>query len=107
MSSLNKVDVHNFEASVINNPRPVLVDFYADWCGPCKAQAPILEAFSGDYEGKVDFVKVDVDKNTELSKQYGVRSIPTLVIFKDGNAVNTHVGLSDRKALSALLNQVA
>lgn len=107
MSIVSKVDAQNFAASVIENQRPVLVDFYADWCGPCKAQAPILEAFSGDYEGKIDFVKVDVDKNAELSKQYGVRSIPTLVIFKDGEAVDIHVGLGDRKALSALLNKVA
>ena len=82
----------NFESEVINSDKPVLIDFWAVWCGPCKAIAPIVEELSVEYEGKLKVGKLNVDDNQQTSIRFGVRSIPTLLIFKNGKLADTIIG---------------
>jgi thioredoxin 1 len=82
----------NFESEVINSDKPVLIDFWAVWCGPCKAIAPIVEELSVEYEGKLKVGKLNVDDNQQTSIKFGVRSIPTLLIFKNGKLADTIIG---------------
>jgi len=82
-----------------------LVDFYADWCGPCKMIAPVLEQLSGEYEGKANFVKLDVDASPDVAQSFGVMSIPTLIVFKDGQPVAKAVGFQQKAQLAALINR--
>ena len=95
-----------FEEQVINAGTPVLVDFWADWCGPCKMIAPIVEELAEEYDGQVSFAKVDVDSNPQAATQYGVRSIPTLLIFKDGKPVDQVVGAVPKEILKKRLEAV-
>jgi thioredoxin 1 len=94
----------SFEDEVLKSDVPVLVDFWAAWCGPCKMIAPILEDVAGTYEGKVKIVKVDVDANGDTPAKFGVRGIPTLILFKDGNAVSTKVGALSKTQLTAFID---
>ena len=87
----------------INTEKPVLVDFWATWCGPCKLQAPILHEFKTEIGDKVKVIKVDVDQNPELANKYGINSIPTLAVFKDGDIKEKSVGLTTKAGLSALV----
>ena len=89
----------DFEEKVLKSELPVLVDFWADWCMPCKMIAPIVEELSTEYDGKIDFAKLDVDSNPSTAMTYGVRSIPTLLIFKDGKPVDQIVGAVPKGAL--------
>ncbi len=89
----------NFEAEVRNSPVPVVVDFWAGWCGPCKQIGPSLEELSSHYAGKVKIVKVNVDENPDLPAQFGVRGIPALFLFKDGQIVSNKVGAAPKAAL--------
>jgi thioredoxin 1 len=92
----------NFEQEVLGSDVPVIVDFWAEWCVPCKMIQPILEEISSDYAGKVKVAKVNVDEEGELAGQYNVISIPTLLLFKDGNVVNQQVGAGSRQNIEAL-----
>ena len=103
MSKPIAVGEANFHAEVIASAVPVLVDFWATWCGPCKAIAPELEALAAETEGKLKVVKVDVDANNDLAAQYGIRSIPTLLLFKGGALVDSPIGLADKNALLAFV----
>ena len=86
----------NFEEVVLKSSKPVLVDFWAEWCGPCRMLGPIIEELSSDYDGKAVIGKVDVDSNQQYAAQFGVRNIPTVIIFKDGELVNRQVGVSQK-----------
>ncbi|WP_273402275.1 thioredoxin [Traorella massiliensis] len=98
--------VNKEEFESIKNNGIVLVDFYADWCGPCKMVAPVLEELSMEYEGQINFVKVNVDQEGDLAGEYGVMSIPNLVLMKDGQVVKQVVGYQPKPAIKALIDTV-
>ena len=104
MATLTQITQKTFQDQVIKNAKPVLVDFYAEWCGPCRAQTPILENLAGEYADRIDIVKVNVDQDADLSSRYNVRSIPTLILFKGGEAVNVQVGMSTVNQLKSVIN---
>ena len=107
MSQLvNEFTDANFENDVTNSEIPVLVDFWATWCGPCKAIAPIIEEIAEDYKGKVKVGKVDVDQNQNSAMKFGVRSIPTLLILKNGEVVNQIVGSVPKSEISEKLDTI-
>jgi len=94
----------NFDQEVLKAETPVLVDFWAEWCGPCRMVGPVVEELAGDYEGKVKVGKVDVDTNPQISMKYGIRSIPSLLIFKDGEVVDQIVGAVPKPHLQKQLD---
>lgn len=94
----------DFDALVINADGPVLVDYWAPWCGPCKMVAPILDQLAGEYAGKLTIAKLNIDDNPETPKKFGVRGIPTLSLFKNGNVEATKVGALSKSQLSAFLD---
>ena len=96
-----KADKNTFQAEVLDASEPVVVDFWAEWCGPCKMIGPSLEEISNEMAGKVKIAKVNIDENPEIAAQYGIRSIPTLMIFKGGQVADMKVGASPKTALSA------
>jgi len=94
-----------FDAEVLQSSQPALVDFWAPWCGPCRAIAPILEELAGEYKGKIKVAKVNVDDNKKLAGDHGVMSIPTMILFKDGKVVDKVIGLVPKDRLKALLDK--
>ncbi|MBC8108447.1 MAG: thioredoxin [Anaerolineae bacterium] len=94
----------NFEAEVIKSTTPVLVDFWADWCGPCKMLAPTIEKLANDYVGKVKVGKVDTDSNRDVSMKYGISAIPTVILFKNGQVAQKFVGLRGEKDFKEALD---
>ncbi|MBI4293609.1 MAG: thioredoxin TrxA [Betaproteobacteria bacterium] len=93
-----------FEPEVLKSDLPVLVDYWAEWCGPCKAIAPVLEEVAKDYTGKLKVAKLNVDDNQEIPKRYGIRGIPTLMLFKNGNIEATKIGALSKSQLTAFLD---
>ena len=96
----------NFKSEVIDSSQPVLVDFWAEWCGPCKMIAPAIEELAADFDGKAKVVKVNVDEQPKLAQEYGVRSIPTLLFFRDGKVAEQLVGAAQKDALAEKLNSL-
>lgn len=94
-----------FTAEVLQSPVPVLVDYWAEWCGPCKMIAPILDEVSTAYEGKLQIAKMNVDENRDIPAKFGIRGIPTLMIFKDGQLAATKVGALSKAQLTAFIDQ--
>ena len=99
MSNITEITDSNFDQEVLQSDVPVVVDFWAEWCGPCRMVAPIVEELSEEYNGKVKFGKLDVDSNSGVAARYGIRSIPTLLIFKSGDEVGRLVGAKPKVQL--------
>jgi thioredoxin 1 len=95
----------NFEQEVLKSPAPVLVDFWAEWCGPCRRLAPTVDALAADYDGRVIVGKMNVDDNPNVPGRYGIRGIPTLLLFKNGQIVESVVGLTDKQHLASLIDR--
>ena len=102
-----KTDNNSFKKDVLEASEPVVVDFWAEWCGPCKMIAPALEEISTEMAGKVKIAKLNIDENPELAAQFGVRSIPTLMLFKGGQVADMKVGAAPKTALAAWINGAA
>ena len=102
---IKHVSDSSFEADVLQSQQPVLVDYWAEWCGPCKMIAPLLDELSGTYEGKLRIAKMNVDENRDIPAKFGIRGIPTLMIFKDGQLAATKVGALNKAALTAFIDQ--
>lgn len=103
MSNIDEIFTKDQLKEIIKSSTPTLVDFYATWCGPCKMQTPILHEFKEELANKVNIVKVDVDQNPELASEYAVQSIPTLIMFKNGQLKEKMVGLTTKATLSEML----
>ena len=103
MSQPLHITDENFESEVLNSDKPVLVDFWATWCGPCRMIAPIIEDLAKDYEGKAVIGKLDVDNNQLAAEKFGIRSIPTILIFKGGQLVDTIIGAVGKPYITELL----
>src|SRR6187402_2998394 len=94
-----------FQTEVLDSDTPVLLDFWAEWCGPCKSIAPVLDELAGQYEGKLKIVKINIDENQQTPRQFGVRGIPTLMIFKDGKVAGTQIGAVGKGQLAQFIDK--
>ena len=99
MAEVIDVTDETFQAEVLDSDKPVIIDFWAEWCAPCRATTPVLESLAGDKAGQIKIVKLNVDQNPSTAGNYNIRSIPTLILFKNGNAVETLVGAMSKEAL--------
>ncbi|MBG02083.1 MAG: thioredoxin [Acidimicrobiaceae bacterium] len=102
---INQVTDKNFEKEVLSSSLPVLVDFWAEWCGPCKMIGPILEEINQELNKKIRIVKVDVDSNSQTAMKYAIRSIPTLIIIKEGSVIAQHIGAASKAQLENFINE--
>ena len=96
----------SFDEEVLLSGKTVLVDFYADWCGPCRMMAPVIEELAEEYDGKVKIGKLDVDENSDIAARYGVMSIPTIILFKNGEVFSKSVGLQDKEVLENAIKEM-
>ena len=105
MSESVAIDDSNFEQVVLNSKIPVLLDFWATWCAPCRMVAPVVDELAKEYDGKISFGKVDVDQNPKIASKYGIMSIPTLILFKDGKPITNMVGFRPKAQLKQSLDE--
>jgi len=105
MDKAKPVNQQNWDSEVINSKIPVFVDFWAEWCGPCRMVGPVVEELAGEYAGKVNFVKVNVDENNELASKYNVFSIPTLALFSKGQIVAQQVGAASKSSYKGMIDR--
>jgi len=103
--SIKHITSENFESDVLKSDEPVLMDFWAEWCGPCKMLAPILDQIADEYKGRLQIAKLDVEESQAIAMQFGVRSIPTLILFKGGVVEAQHVGMLSKEQLAKLLDE--
>ena len=106
MTEIQHVSDESFNSEVLNSDIPVLVDYWAEWCGPCKVIAPVLEEIANEYDGKMKVCKLDIDANEATPPKYGIRGIPTLMLFKNGNVEATKVGALSKSQLTAFLDSI-
>jgi thioredoxin 1 len=106
MADLLQVTDDNFDAEIVNSDLPVMVDFWAEWCGPCRMVAPVVEELAKEYEGKIKVAKMDVDKNRQTPAKFGIRNIPTLILFKGGEVANTIIGAQPKSSIEAELKKL-
>ncbi len=102
---ISNISEENFDKEVLNSTKPVLIDFYADWCGPCKQMGPIVESVADETSNSINIFKVNVDEENNLAMKYGISSIPTLVFLKNGEVVRNLVGLRDKEELIEFINK--
>lgn len=107
MSNVNKTDMASFENDVLKSDKPVLVDFWAEWCGPCRTLGPVLDEVATEIGEKATIYKVNVDENGELAQKYGIRGIPTMIFFKGGEATKTLVGVQPKEEIKKTLEELA
>ncbi|MGC8990722.1 MAG: thioredoxin [Verrucomicrobiia bacterium] len=107
MSNINEITKDQFQTEVLNANQPVLVDFYAPWCGPCRAMGPVLDALATEFAGRAKLVKVNVDDAPELAAEYGITGVPTLIFFNNGNIVDSIVGMAPQRLLRSKLESLA
>ena len=103
---ISEIDDSIFDAEVLKSDKPVLIDFWAPWCGPCRAISPMVEQLAGEFGDKIKFVKCNVDDNPISPGKYGIRSIPTLMFFKDGNVVDQVIGMVAKSKLEEVINKI-
>ena len=105
MSNAIDINDENFDSEVLESDKPVLTDFWAEWCGPCKVLGPVIDEVASDYSDKVKFVKLNIDHNPSNTQKYGIRGIPTLILFKNGEKADTSVGVLSKSELSSFLDK--
>jgi len=106
MGDILEVTDDSFDAEIMNGELPAMVDFWAEWCGPCKMVGPVVEELASAYKGKIKIAKMDVDKNRKTPAKFGIRNIPTLILFKGGEVVNTIIGAQPKKSLEEELKKL-
>ncbi len=106
MGDILEVSDDTFESEIVNSEMPSMVDFWAEWCGPCKKVGPVVEELAAEYEGKIKIAKMDVDSNRQTPAKFGIRNIPTLILFKGGEVVNTIVGAQPKTSIEEELKKL-
>ena len=106
MGNILEVTDDSFDSEIINSDIPAMVDFWAEWCGPCKMVSPVVEELAGQYTGKIKMAKMDVDKNRQTPAKFGIRNIPTLILFKGGEVVNTIIGAQPKSSIEEQLKKL-